>query len=59
MFGSDDMEEDIFADNAYVVVDKDSDTEWLKNYYSYKNTDITIEQTDLVADEFAIYKVSR
>ncbi len=59
VFGSDDMEEDIFADNAYVVIDKDSDTEWLKNYYSYKNTDITIEQTDLVADEFVIYKVSR
>ena len=59
VFGSSDMEADLLADNAYVVADKDTEMDWLTNYYSFKNKDITIEKIDLVADEFVIYKVLR
>lgn len=58
-FGNSSMEEDILSDKACIVADKDTDMGWLTDYYSYKNTDITIEKVDLVADEFVIYKASR
>ena len=52
------MEETVLSDTAYIVADKDTDMEWLKNYYKEKDMDVEIRHADDVAGEFIIWKVT-
>ena len=51
------MGEAIFDDRAYIIADKDSDLEWMRDYCSDAGRDISIEKTDEVAGEFSVWKV--
>ncbi len=53
------VQDALISDGVYFVQNKTSDTEWLLNYYREKGIGISIEQTDMIADTFGIYKLER
>ncbi|WP_408070042.1 hypothetical protein [Butyrivibrio sp. JL13D10] len=52
------MEDIALDENVLIVADKDTEMEWLKLYYKDKDRDVRLENTDLIAGEFVIWKVS-
>ncbi len=52
------MEKALLYENVYVVADKDTDMNWLFDYYNEKGVSIKIDAEDEVAGEFVIYKVT-
>ncbi len=55
--GFDSVEKALLADNVYLVQTIEKDTEWIRNYYLEKGTEIDLEQIDAVAGVFAIYRL--
>ena len=52
------METALMQDNVYMVQLVTRDTDWLKDYYKDKGTEVDIQQVDLVAGVFAIYSIT-
>ena len=57
--GFTDMSLALLASKVYFVQNKTEDVDWLISFYADKGIAVEVEKTDLVADIFAIYKVSR
>ena len=61
-FGITTMEDGLLGNpHVYFIMETgtpDSNTEWLKEYYAEKGTDIQIEQVDSVGDGYAVYRVT-
>lgn len=47
-------------ENVYVIVRDDRDTDWISDYYNGKrNTTVSIDSIDTIANRFGVYKISR
>ncbi len=53
------MEEALLEDRVFFVQNKTEDTTWLVDYYAEKGVDVSIEQIEIIADIFSVYKVER
>ncbi len=58
-YGLTNMQEGLLKDNVYFVKDKDSDDEWLRQYYASKGTDIIVNTEKTIADKFEIISVTK
>lgn len=53
------MSDIVFRDDAFIVADKDTAMDWLKDYYKEIDTEIDMEAAEEVAGEFVIWKVNK
>ncbi len=51
------VEGSILLDKVYLVSDKDTDVEWVKNYFADKSVSVNVDRVEDVAGEFVIYAV--
>lgn len=59
-FGIGTMEEGLSdMDNVYFMTLKEDSTDWLAAYYAGKEIAVSIEQVDLIADTYAVYRLIR
>ncbi len=52
------MQDAILSDDVYVVSKTVNDVKWLQDYYLDKGYNVDIRKVDVVADVFAVYKIS-
>ena len=57
--GFDNMENALLEPNVFFVQNKTEDIVWLTDYYQEKGIDVDITQKEVIADIFAIYKVTK
>lgn len=56
-FGIATMEEGLLGDTGYFIISKDEDVDWLTAYYAGNGITVRVEQVDLIADTYAVYRL--
>jgi hypothetical protein len=57
--GLDNMQDALLKDSVFMVQNLSGDTQWIKDYYKEKGTEVSVNKVDTVADAFAIYSISK
>ncbi len=58
-FGLPAMEEALLLPNVYIIQNRSGDLEWISDYYREKGRDVSVYAVDVVADTFAVIRVSQ
>jgi hypothetical protein len=54
----DNMQDAVLEANSFIAADKDTDMQWLINYYEEKGISVSLTEIDEIAGEFVIYMVN-